>query len=171
MPDLLLHLIVPLAALLLFYDRRYRMYVLLLCPLAILPDIDHLAPGDFARMWLHNIFVLLPPLLAGVYAYEKGYKRAYNIAFIALFYLSCHILLDLFQGGVSLFYPVANNNYAVIFDLLKQGQNVTPNIAFNVSVPRRDPSLAQDVVSSVSVAIAVIFIFVAAMRAVLTGRS
>lgn len=171
MPDVLLHLIVPLAALLLFYDRRYRTYILLLSPLAILPDIDHLGSGEFARMWLHNLFILLPPLLVGVYAYKTGHKKAYSIALIAVFYLCSHVLLDVFQGGVSLLYPVVGDSFAVTCDLVIQDHNFTPNIALTASTPSRDPSVEQDVISSVTVAIAAIFVFIATLRELLARRS
>ena len=171
MPDLLLHLIVPLVALLLFYDRRCRTYILLLSPLAILPDIDHLGSGDFARMWLHNIFVLLPPLFVGAYAYKTGQKKAYSIALIAVPYLGSHMLLDMFQGGISLFYPVIGYNYAVACELLMRNQDITPNIAFTASMPSRNTGLKQDVISSVTVAIAVVFVFIAALRELLARRS
>ncbi len=101
MPDLLLHLIVPVAALLLFYNSRYRTYILLLSPLAILPDADHLWSGEFARAWLHNIFILVPPLLVGVYGYKTRQENMYNIAFIAAVYLCSHIFLDMFQGRIA----------------------------------------------------------------------
>lgn len=171
MPDLVLHIIIPLVALLLFYDRRCRTYVLLLSPLAVLPDIDHLVSADLARVLLHNIFVLLPPLLVGVYAYITGHKKASNIALIAVFYLGSHVLLDLFQGGVALFYPVTVDNYAITFDFVLQNQQFKPDISLNVTVPSARQYVKGDVVSSVSVAIAITFVLVAMLRELLTRRS
>ncbi len=170
MPDLLLHLIVPLAALLLFYDSRYRTYILLLSPLAILPDVDHLWSGEFARAWLHNIFIVVPPVLVGIYAYKTRQEKLYNFALIAAVYLCSHILLDMFQGGVSLVYPIANYSYAVTCDLLMRNHTITPDIAFTVSLPSRDTSVEGDVVGSVTVAIAVVFLSLVALRKLLGKR-
>ncbi len=170
MPDILLHLIVPLAALLLFYRGEYRKYVLLLCPLAFLPDIDHLGSGDVARMWLHNVFILLPPLFIGVYAYRTGHSKAYNIALIALVYLCSHVLLDVFQGGVSLLYPIVGDSYAITCDVLMVNRTLATNMSFTASVPSRDPSVENDVISSVAVAIAILFLLIATLREVLTRR-
>ncbi len=170
MPDVLLHLIIPLAALLLFYKSEYRTYILLLSPLAILPDIDHLGSGDFARMWLHNVFVLLPPLLVGVYAYRSGRTRTYNVALIAAVYLCSHMLLDVFQGGASLLYPIASDSYAVTCALLMKDQTVAANLSFTIRPPSRDPSVENDIVSSVTVAIAVIFVLLATLREIITKR-
>ncbi len=172
MPDLLLHLIVPFAALLLFYKSRYRVYIVLLSPLAILPDVDHLWSGEVARAWLHNIFILVPPLLVGIYGYKTRQEKLYNIAFIAAVYLCSHILLDIFQGGVSLIYPIANYDYAVTFDLFMQNHTITPDIAFNVSLPSRSANtgVEGDVITSVTVATAVIFLSLAALQQLLKKR-
>ncbi len=102
MPDWPTHLIVPLLALLLVSRKENRKYVFLLLPLALLPDFDSLALQH--RALLHNMFV---PLILGLCGIAIRKYRAVFI--IASAYIASHVLLDLFAGGVVLFYPVYNS--------------------------------------------------------------
>jgi membrane-bound metal-dependent hydrolase YbcI (DUF457 family) len=107
MPDPFVHVTVTVLALLLFYDKKYRRYALLLFPLAVLPDVDHLIPNEH-RILLHNLFILLPVLGVALYARLKAKNDGLcNIALIAGFFLLSHIVLDFFTStGVPLFYPL-----------------------------------------------------------------
>jgi hypothetical protein len=143
MPDLILHILVPLTALLLFYDRRYRKYIILLAPLAILPDIDHIITVGLQRALFHNVFILVPTLTLALYFYETRNASnkndvsnlLYNITLIATFYLLSHLILDSFDGGVSLFYPFLLRKYPLVFDLAVQGGNIVPFFGVGVGAP------------------------------------
>lgn len=80
---------------------------LLLFPLAVLPDVDHLIPNEH-RILLHNLFILLPVLGVALYARLKAKNDGLcNIALIAGFFLLSHIVVDFFTStGVPLFYPL-----------------------------------------------------------------
>ncbi len=98
MPDWPIHLIVPLLALLIVSKKEHQKYILLLAPLAIAPDLDTFATQH--RALLHNIFI---PLLLLVLGYAIKEKKA--IFTIASVYIASHVVLDMFGGGVVLFYP------------------------------------------------------------------
>ena len=77
-------------------------YILLLLPLAILPDLDTFATQH--RALLHNIFI--PVILLFM---ASVVKKARMIFIISAVYIGSHVLLDMFGGGVVLFYPVYNS--------------------------------------------------------------
>ena len=99
MPDWPIHLIVPLLALLIVSKKEDREYILLLLPLAVVPDLDAFAAQH--RALLHNIFLPMLLLFAGLIIKEKR-----KIFVIACIYLTSHVVLDMFGGGVVLFYPI-----------------------------------------------------------------
>jgi membrane-bound metal-dependent hydrolase YbcI (DUF457 family) len=101
MPNWAIHLIVPLLALLIVGRKEDHKYILLLLPLAVLPDIDTFVIEH--RALLHNIFI--PAILFFI---GLSIKKSRSIFFIAGVYFVSHVILDLFAGGVVLFYPVFN---------------------------------------------------------------
>ena len=101
MPNWSIHLIVPLLALLIVSKKENHKYILLLLPLAVMPDVDTLLEQH--RALLHNIFLPLIVLIPAFLIKEK--KTLFMIASV---YLASHVLLDMFQGGVVLFYPFYN---------------------------------------------------------------
>lgn len=116
MPDWPIHLIVPLVALLIVSRKENERYVFLLLPLALLPDIDTFASEH--RALLHNIFI---PLILGLGGLASTKYRA--IFLIASAYLASHVLLDMFTGGVVLFYPVYNGMAFVDASLMMNQTN------------------------------------------------
>jgi membrane-bound metal-dependent hydrolase YbcI (DUF457 family) len=119
MPDSFTHIIVAVSLLWLFWDKKYRNYVLLLFPLAVLPDLDHFLP-PFHRLLLHNVFILVPVIGLALYARFRAKNDVlYNVALIASFLLLSHLLLDLFTGaGVPLFYPFAATTFGFTYELI-----------------------------------------------------
>jgi membrane-bound metal-dependent hydrolase YbcI (DUF457 family) len=101
MPNWSIHLIVPLLALLIASRKENHKYILLLLPFAVLPDADTLLAQH--RALLHNIFLPLIVLIPALFIKEKK-----TLFMIASAYLASHVLLDMFQGGVVLFYPFYN---------------------------------------------------------------
>lgn len=99
MPNWAIHLIVPLLALLIVGRKEDQKYILLLLPLAVIPDFDTFATQH--RALLHNIFIPFILLLFGWMIKEKR-----TIFIIAAVYIASHVFLDLFAGGVVLFYPL-----------------------------------------------------------------
>lgn len=101
MPDWPVHIIVPLLALLIVGRKEDKKYILLLLPLAILPDFDSFVAQH--RALLHNIFLPVLFLLFGLVIKQKR-----TIFIIAAVYLASHVFMDMFGGGVVLFYPLYN---------------------------------------------------------------
>ena len=101
MPDWPIHLIVPLLALLIVSKKEDHKYILLLLPLAVVPDFDTFLTQH--RALLHNIFIPSFFLLFGLLLKEKR-----SIFIIASVYLASHVFMDIFDGGTVLFYPFYN---------------------------------------------------------------
>jgi len=99
MPDWPIHLIVPLLALLIVSREEDKKYILLLLPLAVVPDLDTFVTQH--RALLHNMFI---PLLLVIFGWILKEKR--TIFIIAAAYFASHVVLDMFSGGVALFYPL-----------------------------------------------------------------
>jgi len=103
--DPLMHVFLPLTMLLaLRIDTRT---VVLLSPLAILPDFD--AAFGLHRAMFHSFIpiVVLPAVLL-VYARLKRPEWMLG-AWLALFYLSSHVVLDL--AGVAFLWPVVQDQF------------------------------------------------------------
>ena len=102
-----------------FADKKYRNYVLLLFPLAVLPDLDHFLP-PYHRLLLHNVFILVPTIGLALYARFRAKNDVlYNVALIATCFLLSHLLLDLFTGaGVPLSYPLSAATFGFTYELL-----------------------------------------------------
>ncbi len=98
MPNWAIHLIVPLLALLIVVRREDHRYILLLLPLAVIPDLDTFLA--LHRALLHNIFIPLILLLFGLLLKEK--RTMFTIGAV---YIASHVFMDMFDGGVVLFYP------------------------------------------------------------------
>jgi membrane-bound metal-dependent hydrolase YbcI (DUF457 family) len=116
MPDWPVHLIVPLLALLIVSRKENQKYVFLLLPLALLPDFDTFAIQH--RALLHNMFI---PLILGLCGLAS--KKYRTIFIIASVYIASHVLLDLFTGGVVLFYPFYNGMAFVDANLMMSQTN------------------------------------------------
>ncbi len=111
MPGPVIHIGVALVALLLYFDDRHRKYVLLLLPFAVLPDLDHFAPFYASREMFHNVFLLVPPIAIALYGLKTKNNVLYSVALMAGFVLFSHFVLDFFQGGEALFYPLRTTWY------------------------------------------------------------
>jgi membrane-bound metal-dependent hydrolase YbcI (DUF457 family) len=119
MPDPITHIVVATSLLWLFWDKKYRNYVLLLFPLAVLPDLDHFLP-PYHRLLLHNVFILVPTIGLALYARFRAKNDVlYNVALIATCFLLSHLLLDLFTGaGVPLSYPLSAAAFGFTYELI-----------------------------------------------------
>lgn len=93
------HILVPTLTLLALFPRIDRRLVLKLLPLAILPDFDLLVGHRFL---FHNVFFVVA-VSAAVYVFSK--KKTLPFV-IALLFLGSHLVLDISEPGVGLFYPL-----------------------------------------------------------------
>ena len=98
MPSLLTHIFIPLFILLIFSEKLKlsKSMIIIVSFFGIFPDLDIFM---FHRAHLHNIFILIIPIC--FYIFWKDIK----LSAIMLFYMLSHIMLDLFNHGVYLFYP------------------------------------------------------------------
>ncbi len=118
MPNWSIHLIVPLLALLIVSRKEDWKYILLLLPLAVVSDLDTFVTQH--RALLHNIFI---PVILLFFAWKIREHR--TIFMISAAYLASHVVLDMFGGGVVLFYPIYNRMAFVNASLsLEQPVNV-----------------------------------------------
>jgi hypothetical protein len=144
MPAPVIHIVIALAALLLYFDDRHRKYVLLLLPLAVLPDLDHFAPFYAPREMFHNVFLLVLPLIIALYGLKIKNKVLYDVALMAGFCLFSHIVLDFFNGGVALIYPLQTAWYGFanlpvlahssVFSIPKPLRGYVPSEAFGMTL-------------------------------------
>ena len=144
MPGPVIHVGVALVALLLYFDDRNRKYVLLLLPFAVLPDLDHFAPFYGPRDIFHNVFLLVPPLAIALYGLKTKNNVLYSVALMAGFLLFSHLMLDFFNGGEALFYPLRTAWYgfantpvvahSAVFPIPKPLRGYVPSEAFGITL-------------------------------------
>ncbi len=137
MSNVTIHLVIPVLVLIatrLFPTKQVIMWA----PFALVPDLDtalnlisFYAMGDpilAHRSFLHNIFVFMPTLilalvlwyrmlgdqsgLAGA-SWEEKWRAFSSVRWgyasvLVTFFLFSHVFLDMFQGGVTLFWPFVN---------------------------------------------------------------
>lgn len=104
MPTFVLQSVIPLLFLLSlpWLDRRK---VLLAWPLTHLPDFDYVI--GYHRATGHNLFLLAPFVLIGLWAWRAKKSDLMMWMGIATVYVGSHILMDAFAGGVTLLYPLS----------------------------------------------------------------
>lgn len=104
MPTFVMQSVIPLLFMLSipWFDRRK---VLLAWPLTHLPDFDY-AIG-YHRATGHNVFLLLPFVVVGAWAWRSAKPALAHWMIVASVYLASHLLMDIFAGGVTLLYPVS----------------------------------------------------------------
>ncbi len=118
--DSLFHFIFPvIAALAAKVHVKHKISTILLVGLITIGlDLDHIL--GFGRDVFHNVFItILIPLLIILIAFSM--KKRYNFkgfSVLLLIFLPSHLILDLFtEGGISLFYPLSTNYYAIMFNV------------------------------------------------------
>ncbi|MBU3896313.1 MAG: metal-dependent hydrolase [Nanoarchaeota archaeon] len=125
--DILFHFIFPIIAAIAakVHIRHPIRNILIAATLTVLVDVDHLV--GFTRGTFHNIFVLvLIPLLFVAYTFHrKKFYQEKGLAILIFIFLSSHLFLDLFTGGVALFYPLSTVIYAINFNIPLIWTNIT----------------------------------------------
>lgn len=95
------HLFIPLVILLLFYKQFNIDFkkVLIFSFVAVLPDADYFFPPH--RALIHNVFILIIPFLFLILK-----KDMRETLIIICFYYLTHLILDIFNGGIYILYPI-----------------------------------------------------------------
>ncbi|MBD3228812.1 MAG: hypothetical protein GF329_11555 [Candidatus Lokiarchaeota archaeon] len=102
MPKPLIHLLIPMAALIIAGFNRKN--VIILSPLAVIADTDLLFGAH--RSILHSFFILGPISLILIF-YSFKYRSDWKSSGIIIsIYLLSHPLLDLFTGPIQLLWPL-----------------------------------------------------------------
>ncbi len=113
--DLFAHITIPMLILLaLRVDTRK---ILLMLPFAVILDLDVFF--GYHRLLLHNVLIaFFLPLMWTIFIY-KYKKEWFSYAWIALFFMVSHLILDLTEG-IALFYPITSTFYSVEVSLYIQ---------------------------------------------------
>lgn len=116
-----MHFLIPLLILLVVYPKIDKKLAIGLAFLTFVPDIDYFIAFTH-RFLLHNIFFVI--LLSSIiYLFNKNVK----VFWISLYYLVSHLILDLTQGAIALFWPLyqrlievtisLNSNWVFVFNI------------------------------------------------------
>ena len=165
------HIFFPVAILLLF-SKKLKLNpgeVIALSFFAVLPDIDSIFFGSNSiplhRVLFHNIFIVIIPLLFFMFAKSKR-----EVFGIICFYLTSHLILDLFTGGIFLFYPVYNNVFFAHVELLLSDSSFIPVLEYGISNKIMNNGIGEPAISSENVAFVILLIICAAISAIVIHR-
>ena len=168
MSSLFNHIFIPLVILLLFSKnlKLNSREVIALSFFAVLPDTDtlffvlKLSSTSLHRVLFHNAFILVIPLLCFIFV--KSRREAFGII---SFYLSSHLILDLFSGGIFLFYPFYNSVFYANVELLLSNDSFTPALEYGISNKIMNNGIGEPAISSENIAVALLLIASAAISA------
>ena len=105
MPTFVIQSVIPLMFLLSLRRLDWRKIVLL-WPLTHAPDLDYVI--GYHRATLHNVWIILPFIAAFVWASAFANPRRPALAewmLIGGVYVGSHVLMDIWAGGSTIFYP------------------------------------------------------------------
>jgi hypothetical protein len=143
-------IVVPPLVALAFLRSLPRRWVIALAPTTFLADIDYVFPNEH-RVYTHNL--LLPALLLGIvallwrrqagrvpapkpfwqFARQPGWPLG---LLLTAYYLAAHDVMDVFTGGVLLFWPLSRVNIYAYFE-------VYLNTASNTLEPQAEAGATQ----------------------------
>ena len=161
------HIFIPVAILLLFSKKLKlnQREIIALGFITVLPDMDGIFFGSNSthlhRVLFHNIFIVIIPFLLFILA-----KSKHEVFGIICFYLTSHLILDLFTGGIFLFYPVYNKVFFAHMELLLSHSSFMPVIEYGISNKIMNNGIGEPVISSENVAFAILLIICAAISAI-----
>ncbi|MHB8633335.1 MAG: metal-dependent hydrolase [Thermoplasmatota archaeon] len=120
-------IVVPPLLALAFFPGLPRKWVMALAPTIFLSDLDYAFPGEH-RVYTHTL--VIPALFVGIllalwrrrgptvplaeFAVRPGWPVA---CLLVAYYLCAHALMDVFTGGVTLFWPLSQANFAYDLNL------------------------------------------------------
>lgn len=124
MPSFIVHGLIPLLLLLAFrlVPPRVALWTL---PFTWFPDLDFWI--GVHRATTSNVMILLLPLVAW-YGWRKTRPSWAPYAGAAAFYIGSHLLMDVFAGGVVLFWPFWNQTFYYQFLVLVNTQTGESNV-------------------------------------------
>jgi hypothetical protein len=167
-PSLIIHLLIPTLVALALHRWPTRL-VLLMMPLAEFADLDFfLAPH---RALAHNLFI---PVIAGLAWWQlraQGSQHA-DAALLATFLLASHPLMDLFAGGVALFWPLWDQTFFLDVQILIDTRTLQPIPTFQPGAEQGVPQVADvyEFLDGVQAAILVLTLAIAGIAAVRRAR-
>jgi hypothetical protein len=149
MSALFTHIFIPVVLLLIFSKKigLDPKKIVGLSFFSILPDADAFLQPH--RALLHNAFILVIPILLFIFL-----KSRRDITGIICFYLASHLILDLFNGGIFLFYPYYNNVFFARAELWLVQGNFNPVLDYGIS--DRIMGTAEPVISSENIGISIL---------------
>lgn len=150
MSSLFSHIFIPLAILFIFSGKLKldQKKILILSFFGILPDAD--AYIFIHRASFHNIFILIIPILIFIIIKNK------EISGIIAFYLMSHIILDIFNGGVYLLYPLYDNVFFFRAELWFNGGNIVRIVYYGISEKIVSMGRGEPMVSSENIGTAIL---------------
>lgn len=152
MSSLFNHVFIPLVILLIFSDKLKidPKKIFFLSFFGILPDADIFI---LHRELLHNIFILLIPVM--VHYFLTDNKEAF---WIIGFYLISHLVLDTFNGGIYVLYPIYDKVVYVHTDILFSHNNLKPIIDYGISDKIVNMGRSEGIISSENIGITVLLL-------------
>ncbi len=168
MSSLFSHIFIPVVILLLFSEKLKLnpRDLISLSFFAVLPDADSLflvfklSPISLHRVLFHNVFILVIPLL--LFILVKSKRQVFGII---CFYLISHLVLDLFTGGIFLFYPVYDKVFFAHAEILFENSSFIPVLNYGISDKIMNMGIGEPAISSENIAVAVLLIISAAISA------
>lgn len=154
MSSLFSHIFIPLAILFIFsgklkFDQKK---ILILSFFGILPDVD--ACIFIHRASFHSIFILIIPILIFVVLKDK------EISGIVAFYLMSHIILDIFNGGVYLLYPLYDSVFFFRAELWFNGGDIVRIVYYGISEQIVPMGRGEPMISSENIGTAILLTIV-----------
>ncbi len=159
MSTLFNHVFIPVAILLIF-SKELKLdprKILFLSFFAVLPDADAIFLPH--RAVLHNVLIVLIPLL--LFILVKSKREVFGII---LFFVASHLLLDLFDGGIFLFYPFYDSVFFAHIELLFSMETIKPVLDYGISDRIMNNGRGEPMISSENIGTAVLLLAIAARR-------
>lgn len=163
MSSLFNHVFIPVAILLIF-SKELKLdprKILFLSIFAVLPDADAIFLPH--RAVLHNVLIVLIPLF--LFILVKSRREVFGIIF---FFLASHLLLDLFDGGIFLFYPFYDSVFYANVELLFTMETIRPVLDYGISDRIMNNGRGEPMISSENIGTAVLLLAIAARRFAVT---
>lgn len=162
MSSLFNHVFIPFVILFLF-SNKLRLNpgkALALGFFGVLPDVDAIFLPH--RALFHNVFVLIIPLL--LFIFVKGRREMFGIIF---FYLASHLILDLFDGGIFMLYPVYNKVFFAQAELWFRNDSFIPLLNYGIAERIMNMGKGEPAISSENIGVAsllIVFALIAFFR-------
>lgn len=140
------HLFISVVILLLLAGtlRLDNRNVLVLSIFAVMPDLDAILLPH--RAMFHNIFILIIPVVLLIVVTSRR-----DVFGIITFYLAAHLILDMFNGGIFLFYPLLEKVFYASAEL-RFGMDGFPHVLdMGISNTIKNNGMGEPIISSENV--------------------